>query len=221
MKYFFLSIIIVLTISLKAQFSNSGFNHISILTGVSFYSDNSDFENSLSDNGSHQVSNLGYGLGLSVPLYYPADISAVTFDVYYDYRGNTDLQINSFMFCIGFDTRLIEHEKYQLNFYGGSGSLFNYFQMNHNENMGNSSIDSLMLAQNPSVSFRQTFQPFAYFGLKNSYLLNDKISIFQYFDFRLQLAKYEYNYKNGGNLSLPKYHINMFNFGIGLRYNFH
>jgi hypothetical protein len=211
----------VLTISLKAQFSNSGFNHISILTGISFYSDNSDFENSLSDNGSHQVSNLGYGLGLSVPLYYPAEISAVTFDVYYDYRGNTNLQINSFMFCIGFDTRLIEREKYQLNFYGGFGSLFNYFQVNHNATMGNSSIDSSMLAQNPSVSFRQTFQTFAYFGLKNFYLVNDKISIFQYFDFRLQLAKYEYNYENGKNLSLPKYHINMFNFGVGLRYNFY
>ena len=221
MKYFFLSLLTVLTISLKAQLSNSRFNHISVSSGFSFFSNNSDFETSLSDNDSHHVSDLGYGLGLSVPIYYPAEISAVTVDAFYDYRGNTNLQINSFMFCIGFDTRLVEREKYQLNMSGGAGSVFNYFQVNSIKNIGNSSLDSLMLLQNSNINFKQTFQTFAYFGIKNFYLINDNISIFHSFDFRLQLAKYDYNYDNGNNLSLPKYHINMLNFGVGLRYNFY
>lgn len=218
MKYFFISLFIVLTISLKAQFNNLGFNHISISSEVSFFSDNSGFENSLSDNGSHHVSDVGYGLGFSVPIYYPAEISAVTVDAFYDYRGNTNFQINTFMFCIGFDKRLVEREKYQLNMTGGAGSVFNYFKVNNIENIGNSSLDSLMLLQNSNINFKQAFQTFAYFVIKNIYVINDNISFFQSFDFRLQLAKedliriHHYGVKQFDVLQADKYFNDYFEY---------
>ena len=221
MRYYILAVLIALSISLKAQFRNSGFNNISLSTGLSLYSNNADFENSISDNGSHKIANLGYGLGLSVPMYYTGDVTYVSLDAYYDYRGNANLSINSFLTVIVFNGDVIIRDKYKLSINSGVGSVFNFFQINNTQNIGKSSIDSSRIAQNSSISFNQLFDVFGLFGVKNVYIVNGKLSLFQSFDLRIPVGDTEYVYKGGGILYLPRYHINMFSFAIGLRYSFY
>ncbi len=219
-----LLITIAFTIILQnatAQIKNIGFNHISISTGISMYSDNSDFEKSLSDNGSYIIPKLGYVVGVSIPVYYIVDEHAVTFDMFYDYRGgNSNISVNTFVICLGFDGSIIKKEKYRLNMHGGAGQMFNYFSLGYVENSGNSSIDSSII-NNPSGSnFKQTFEKMYYLGFKNFYIINEKFSLFQSFDFRFYMSEDEYT-SNGRKIILPTYELNKFSFTFGLRYRFY
>ncbi|MCK5856705.1 MAG: hypothetical protein KAG64_04400 [Bacteroidales bacterium] len=219
MKLVFFSFLLAMAFNSSAQNVGLGFDKILFSAGLSSLSNNSSFEQSLSANSIYEVSNIGYGLDLSIPAYYfTAEMSAVL-NGFYDIKGqNSNIKIQSYGLGGSMDYLLIEEDKYELSLSVGGGYLFHSFNLDDVNKIEDSKIDSTILANSSQIKLNQSFIAYTMFAVYNEYKYNNRLSLYALVKFRWDYANSNKYIIENKEITLSPYSLNKLFIGIGLKY---
>ncbi len=219
MKYFFITLLILVTLKVESQTTRFGFDKILFSSGLSCVCDNVSFEQSLSSNEMYAVPNIGYGFDLTVPIYYLADNLSINFNSFFDYK-KSKIQIQTYGFGGTMDYQGIDREKYKLTLSIGGGYLFNSFYINDLSAIESSNIDSTILVNNSQLNFKQSFIAYSLFGVYNEFTINNHFSFIAVVRYRLDYANSDKYIIENKEITLSTYEINKLYLGIGMQYSF-
>lgn len=218
MKYFFITLLIIVTLKVESQTTRFGFDKILFSSGLSWWCDNVSFEQSLSSNEVYIVPKIGYGFDLTVPIYYLADNLSIDFNSFFDYK-KSKIQIQSYGIGGTMDYQCVNLEKYKLTLSIGGGYLFNSFYIKDMSAIESSNIDSTILVNNSQLNFKQSFIAYSLFGFYNEFIINNRISLIAMFRYRWDYANSDKYIIENKEITLSTYEINKLYFGIGMQFS--